>query len=230
MIPLKDYIGTRRFPFVTVLLILVNVMVFVWEMLVLSTGGDAALQQTFLNYGVVPSRAAVAPLTVVLLTFITSMFLHASILHIGGNMLYLWIFGNNIEDVLGHFWFLAFYFACGIVASAAQVFVSAGSDLPGIGASGAIAGVLAAYLIFFPRSQINTLLILGIFITIRRLPAIIVLGFWIVLQLVSGFLSFGQTQTGGVAVFAHIGGFAAGLILALPWLARARAVGARVRY
>jgi membrane associated rhomboid family serine protease len=230
MIPLSDRIPTRRFPIVTILLIVVNVLVFAWEMLQLNTGGDSALQQTFLNYGVVPSYVAVEPLSITLLTFVTSMFLHASILHIAGNMLYLWIFGNNIEDVLGHFWFTVFYFVCGFIASAAQVFVSAGSDLPGIGASGAIAGVLAAYLIFFPRSQINTLLILGIFITIRRLPAVLVLGLWFVLQLVSGFLSVGQTQSGGVAFFAHIGGFASGLILALPWLGQARAIGARIRY
>jgi membrane associated rhomboid family serine protease len=204
MIPLSDRIPTRRFPIVTILLILVNVLVFAWEMLQLNAGGDVALQQTFLNYGVVPGRVAVEPLSITLLTFVTSMFLHASLLHIGGNMLYLWIFGNNIEDVLGHFWFTVFYFVCGFAASIAQVLMSAGSDLPGIGASGAIAGVLAAYLIFFPRSQINTLLILGIFIAIRRLSAVIVLGLW-------------------------FGGFVAGLILALPWLAQARAAGARIR-
>ena len=221
MIPLSDSIPTRRFPIVTVSLIVVNVLVYLWEMLTVNTGGDAALQQTFLNYGVVPDRVFVEPLSITLLTFVTSMFLHASLLHIGGNMLYLWIFGNNIEDVMGHFWFAVFYFACGFAASAAQVLVSTGSDLPGIGASGAIAGVLAAYLIFFPNAQINTLLVLGIFITIRRLPALLVLGFWFVLQLINGFLTIGQTETGGVAFFAHIGGFVAGLILALPWLARA---------
>ena len=230
MIPLSDRIPTRRFPIVTILLIVANVLVFALEMLQLNPGGDNALQQTFLNYGVVPSRVAVEPLSITLLTFVTSMFLHASFLHIAGNMLYLWIFGNNIEDVLGHLWFTVFYFVCGFVASAAQVFVSAGSDLPGIGASGAIAGVLAAYLIFFPRSQINTLLILGIFLAVRRLPAVLVLGLWFALQLVNGFLSVGQTQLGGVAFFAHIGGFVAGLILALPWLGQARAIGARIRY
>jgi membrane associated rhomboid family serine protease len=227
---LSDRIPTRRFPIVTILLIIANVLVFALEMLQLNPGGDNALQQTFLNYGVVPSRVAVEPLSIILLTFVTSMFLHASFLHIAGNMLYLWIFGNNIEDVLGHFWFTVFYFVCGFVASAAQVFVSAGSDLPGIGASGAIAGVLAAYLIFFPRSQINTLLILGIFLAVRRLPAVLVLGLWFALQLVNGFLSVGQTQLGGVAFFAHIGGFVAGLILALPWLGQARVIGARIRY
>jgi membrane associated rhomboid family serine protease len=229
MIPLSDRIPTRRFPIVTILLILVNVLVFAWEMLQLNTGGDVALQQTFLNYGVVPGRVAVEPLSITLLTFVTSMFLHASLLHIGGNMLYLWIFGNNIEDVLGHFWFTVFYFVCGFAASIAQVLMSAGSDLPGIGASGAIAGVLAAYLIFFPRSQINTLLILGIFIAIRRLSAVIVLGLWFVLQLVSGFLSVGQTQSGGVAFFCNIGRVVFGVIQALPWLAQARAAGARIR-
>jgi len=230
MIPLSDRIPTRRFPIVTILLIVANVLVFALEMLQLNLGGDNALQQTFLNYGVVPSRVAVESLNITLLRFVTSMFLHASFLHIAGNMLFLWIFGDNIEDVLGHFWFAVFYFVCGFVASAAQVFVSAGSDLPGIGASGAIAGVLAAYLIFFPRSQINTLLILGIFLAVRRLPAVLVLGLWFALQLVNGFLSVGQTQLGGVAFFAHIGGFVAGLILALPWLGQARAIGARIRY
>jgi membrane associated rhomboid family serine protease len=230
MIPISDSIPTRRFPFMTILLILINVVVFVYEMLVLNGGGDNALQQTIVTFGVVPARVADGAFAQTLITFVTSMFLHASILHIAGNMLYLWIFGNNIEDVLGHFWFTVFYFACGFAASAAQVVMSWGSTLPGIGASGAIAGVLAAYLIFFPRSRINTLLIFGFFIMFRRLPAIIVLGLWFVIQLVQGFLSFGQTQSGGVAFFAHIGGFVAGLILALPWLAQARRIGARVLY
>jgi membrane associated rhomboid family serine protease len=230
MIPLSDQIPTRRFPIITVLLILVNVVVFGYELMIQSAGGDNALQDFIMNYGLVPAQVTSSSPSHVLWMFVASMFLHGSLLHIGGNMLYLWIFGNNIEDVLGHFWFVAFYFACGFAASFAQLIVSWGSPVPGIGASGAIAGVLAAYLIFFPRAQINTLLILGIFITIRRLPAILVLGVWFALQLFSGFVNMGQTQQGGVAFFAHIGGFMAGLILSLPWVGRARRIGARVLY
>jgi membrane associated rhomboid family serine protease len=230
MIPLSDRIPTRRVPVITILLIVINTIVFLYEMLLLNSGGDNVLQQFIVAYGLVPARVTSVPLPATLITFVTSMFLHASWLHIGGNMLYLWIFGNNIEDVLGHFWFTLFYFVCGFIASAAQVVMSWGSTLPGIGASGAIAGVLAAYLIFFPRSQINTLLILGFFIMFRRLPALLVLGLWFGIQLVQGFLSFGQTQSGGVAFFAHIGGFLAGLLLALPWLSQARRIGARVLY
>ena len=230
MIPLSDRIPTRRFPFVTILLILLNILIFGYQMLLLGAVGDNGLQQFIMQFGLVPARVASGLDPGTLFTFISSMFLHGSVLHIAGNMLYLWIFGNNIEDVLGHFWFTIFYFLCGFVASIAQVIMSWGSSVPGIGASGAIAGVLAAYLIFFPNSQINTLLIFGFFIAIRRLPAIIVLGLWFVIQLFNGFLVVGQTQMGGVAFFAHIGGFAAGLVLALPWLGPARRIGARSWY
>jgi membrane associated rhomboid family serine protease len=230
MIPLSDSNPTRRFPLITVSLILINTIVFGYELLLQFGGGDQVFQQFINTYGLVPSRLESGFSGQTLLTFFTSMFLHASPIHIIGNMLYLWIFGNNIEDIMGRFWFTLFYLLCGFAASFAQVSMSWGSDLPGIGASGAIAGVLAAYLIYFPRAQINTLLILGIFITIRRLPAVLVLGLWFVLQLFNGFVSFGQAQMGGVAFFAHIGGFITGLILALPWLLRARRSGARSWY
>jgi membrane associated rhomboid family serine protease len=223
MIPIRDRMPTRHFPIITVLLVVANILVFGYEMLVLSTGGDQALNREIFLYGVVPARVAAYPGPATWLTFLTSMFLHGSFLHIAGNMLYLWIFGNNVEDVLGHFWYAVFYLACGLVAGLAQVAASWGSNTPGIGASGAIAGVLAAYLIFFPRARVETLIFLGYFIAIRALPAVLVLGLWFVLQLFSGFTQIGNAQMGGVAYFAHIGGFVAGLILALPWLARARA-------
>jgi membrane associated rhomboid family serine protease len=198
-------------------------------MVLLTGGGEAELNQVIYQYGVVPARIAVGLGAGSWITFVTSMFLHGGILHLAGNMLYLWIFGNNVEDVLGHLWFGLFYFACGFLASAAQVWASWGDNIPGIGASGAIAGVLAAYLIFFPRARVDTLLFLGYFITTRRFPAIIVLGFWFVLQLFNGVLSFGVQQTGGTAWFAHIGGFVAGLVLALPWKGQARRVSFRTR-
>ncbi len=233
MIPLRDRVPTRHFAGVTLLLILINVIVFAYEMFLSTTGGDQALNQFIYVHGLVPARVASQGFTLpVLWTFITSMFLHGGWLHIIGNMLYLWIFGNNVEDILGHFWYTVFYLVCGLVANFAQLIMSAGADVPGIGASGAIAGVLAAYLIFFPRARVETLIFLGIFAFIRPIPAIVLLGFWFVLQLFSGFASIGAASTagGGVAYFAHIGGFIAGLILALPWIGRARAAGRSTYY
>ncbi len=222
MMPIRDRMPTTRFPVVTVILILINIVVFGWQMLILGGGGEEALQQAVTTWGVVPARVASDPGPLTWLTFVTSMFMHGGFMHILGNMLYLWIFGNNIEDVLGRFWFIIFYLLCGFAASAAQVAVSWGSPVPGIGASGAIAGVLAAYLLFFPTARVDTLIFLGLFARIAALPAVLVLGLWFVLQLFNGALSFGISQSGGVAWFAHIGGFVAGLILCLPWIARAR--------
>jgi len=222
MIPIRDRIPTRRFPIITVLLIVANVVAFLFEMSVLGSGGEQALEQTIYLLGVVPARVTGDFGGLALLNFVTSMFLHGGVMHILGNMLYLWIFGNNVEDVMGRFWFTLFYFASGFAASIAQVLASLGSNVPGIGASGAIAGVLAAYLLFFPTARVDTLIILGYFARLRALPAVVVLGLWFVLQLFNGILSFGIGQMGGVAWFAHIGGFVAGLILALPWVGRAR--------
>ncbi|HEX9115928.1 MAG TPA: rhomboid family intramembrane serine protease [Anaerolineae bacterium] len=232
MIPIRDRIPTRHFPGVTILLIVINVIVFGYEMLLSAAGGDPLLNRFIYTYGLVPARVATQGLTpAVLWTFISSMFLHGGWLHIIGNMLYLWIFGNNIEDVMGHFWFVGFYLICGLVANVAQLIMSWGANIPGIGASGAIAGVLAAYLIFFPTARVETLIFLGFFAFIRWIPAIILLGFWFVLQLFNGFTSIGAASAqGGTAYFAHIGGFVAGLILALPWLGRARSLGPRAYY
>jgi membrane associated rhomboid family serine protease len=230
MFPIRDRLPTIRFPLVTIALIAVNIMVFVLQMLVLGAGGERALNQMVFTFGVVPARVAhdFGPLT--WLTFVTSMFMHGGLMHIAGNMLYLWIFGNNVEDVMGPFWFTLFYFACGFAASLAQVFASWGSTVPGIGASGAIAGVLAAYLLFFPTARVETLIFFGYFARVRALPAVFVLGLWFVLQLFNGLLAFGVEQMGGVAWFAHIGGFVAGLVLALPWIGRARRMGRRAWY
>jgi membrane associated rhomboid family serine protease len=224
MFPIRDRIPTVRYPLITVILIAINIVVFGMQMLLLAGGGEGALQQAVNTFGIVPARITEEPFApATWLTFITSMFMHGGFMHILGNMLYLWIFGNNIEDVMGKFWFTAFYFATGIFASLAQVWSAPGSTTPGIGASGAIAGVLAAYLLFYPAARVDTLVFLGFFARIAALPAVLVLGLWFVLQLFNGVLSFGVAGGGGgVAWFAHIGGFVAGLVLCIPWIARAR--------
>ena len=149
------------------------------------------------------------------LTLLTSMFMHGGFMHIAGNMLYLWIFGDNIEDNFGHAKFLIFYLVCGLAASFAQIFVDPDSAIPSLGASGAIAGVLGAYLIMFPRNRVRTLLPLGFLWTTIELPAVVVLGFWIVIQIFSQYTAMASARhaSGGVAYMAHIGGFATGLLL-----------------
>lgn len=211
MIPLRDYIPTRRFPVVTALLLAANVVIFLFELFLDALG---ALEGFIYTFGVVPYRVTHQFNAMVAFSFVSSMFLHGGFIHIAGNMLYLWIFGNNVEDVMGRLRFLIFYLLTGVLAMLAQVFASANSRLPGIGASGAIAGVLGAYLVFYPHARVATLIPLGFFIRVAELPALIVLGFWFLLQLLNGVLSFGMSETGGVAWFAHIGGFVAGLILA----------------
>jgi membrane associated rhomboid family serine protease len=213
MIPIRDHAPSRTFPLVTVCIIVANVAVFVYQLLFV---GD--LEQFFYTHGMVPCLltgqcepipGALAPV----LTLLTSMFLHSGWLHIGGNMLYFWIFGNNIEDAMGHAGFAIFYLICGVVAGIAQVAIDPSSTIVNVGASGAIAGVLGAYLLLFPRAQVDTLVFLGFFINIVALPAILVLGAWFILQLFSGLTSLGVPTGGGVAVFAHIGGFVAGMLL-----------------
>ena len=196
-----DDTGRRSFPVVTYGLIALNVLFFFVEL----SGGDPFIQQ----WSVVPRRLISNPAGD-FPTIFTSMFMHGGWLHLLGNMLYLWIFGDNVEDSFGHAKFLVFYLLCGIAATFAQVFFSASSSVPNLGASGAIAGVLAAYLVLFPRGQVRVMMGRGII----PMPALVVIGFWIVLQLVSGIGSISQTaDTGGVAYMAHIGGFVAGLLL-----------------
>ncbi|MFQ6057615.1 MAG: rhomboid family intramembrane serine protease [Anaerolineae bacterium] len=222
MIPLRDINPTRAFPLVTVFLIVANALVFLYE---LALPSQEALNRFVSAMGVVPyeiiHNVDIPPpsLHPVYLTLLTAMFLHGGFVHIIGNMLYLWIFGNNVEDTMGSLRFLFFYLICGLGASGAQIGVvalqanQANSLVPNIGASGAIAGVLGAYLLLFPRAQVDTLLILGYMIRVIRLPAILVLSFWIVIQFFSGIASLGMPQAGGVAWFAHIGGFVAGVLL-----------------
>jgi Uncharacterized membrane protein (homolog of Drosophila rhomboid) len=194
---------------------------FAWELGLAAGSGDAALERTIIAWGVVPTRLTVAWargdfLSWEAVTLVTSQFLHGGWLHLLGNMLYLWIFGNNVEDRLGRVGFLLFYLAGGVLAGLAQVAVDPGSTSPTIGASGAIAATLGAYLVFFPGAKVTSLVFLGFFYQLIKIPAALVLGFWFVLQLVDGFASLGVAQSGGVAFFAHIGGFIAGA--AVAWL------------
>jgi membrane associated rhomboid family serine protease len=212
MLPLTDHNPRRIVPVVTMLIIIVNVLLFLWE---LTLGAD--LQRVMFNIGFVP-RFFWMPGYIVpnLERMFISMFLHGGFLHIAGNMLYLWIFGDNIEDRLGHVRYAIFYLLCGVVAALAHAFANPSSPLPAIGASGAIAGVLGAYLVLFPRARVTTLIPIFAFVTVREIPAVIVLGLWFVLQLFSGIGSLGVRDAdtaGGVAFFAHIGGFVAGMLL-----------------
>jgi membrane associated rhomboid family serine protease len=219
VIPISDDPPPRRsFPFVTLTLIAINIVVFIYE---LSLG--SGIELLFRSAGVTPLEFAVqtdvppaAPLGVFYTTLLTSMFLHGGFLHIGSNMLFLWIFGDNVEDRLGHLRYLTFYLLCGFGASFVHIYFNWGSTVPSVGASGAIAGVLAGYMLLFPSATVRTLLFLGPFITMTRVPAILMIGFWFVTQLVSGLAALGPAaQTTGVAFWAHVGGFVVGLPLVL---------------
>jgi len=223
VIPIKDYpeVPRRSFPWVMLTILGVNVLVFLYELTAPDTG---ALDTLFQEAGVVPVEwthnvviGPPPPLGFLPLTLITSMFLHGGLLHIASNMLYLFIFGDNVEDRLGHFRFLVFYFVCGIAAGLTHIAANADSATPSVGASGAIAGVLAAYLVIFPHAQVRTLLLIGPFILVPRIAAAFLIVFWFITQFISGITSLGASTdtSGGVAVWAHVGGFIAGLILAL---------------
>jgi len=202
MLPIGDDNSARRIvPLVTYALIVVNVLFFLAEL----AGGDAFIQ----TWAFVPSRFLANPVAD-FLTLFTSMFMHAGLLHLGGNMLYLWIFGDNVENRFGHVKFLIFYLLCGLGATFAQLLFSMGSNVPNLGASGAIAGVLGAYIIMFPQGRVRVLQGTQVI----QVSALIVIGFWIILQLFSSVGSIANTaDTGGVAYMAHVGGFAAGVVL-----------------
>src|SRR5262249_18751548 len=209
MIPLRDVIPSRTTPYVTISLVVLNVLVFLYQ---LSLGSDG--QAFVYEYGLVPAMFSWP-------SVITSMFLHGGFLHIAGNMLYLWVFGNNVEDSMGHFRFLVFYLLCGVAAAAGHVMISPDSTVPTMGASGAIAGVLGAYLLLFPSAKIDTWIpVWWLFLTTIEVPAFFFLGFWFLLQVISGLpeLAFSSAQ-GGVAWWAHIGGFVAGVVL-IPFFKR----------
>jgi len=210
MIPLADDNPTRTFAFVTVLLILANVLVFIYELIL---PGEVAVAAFFADFALVPVDLMRAPSAAVYGTVFSSMFLHGGWLHLLGNVLFLWIFGNNIEDSVGHFQFVIFYLLCGIGAAVTQVLINPDSHIPMVGASGAISGVLGAYLLLFPRARVLMLVPIWIFLKFIYVPAWLVLLCWFGLQLLSGYLVIGQMHTGGVAFWAHIGGFMAGMIL-----------------
>jgi membrane associated rhomboid family serine protease len=209
VIPYKDDNPTSTTPFVTVSLIAANVLVFLFQ----SLGSG---QDVFLRYGAVPAALLGGEVSMQAvpagLTVLTSMFMHGGLLHLGGNMLYLWIFGDNIEDELGHWRFVAFYLLGGTVAAYSHALASGGSMVPMVGASGAVSAVLGAYLLLFPGARVRTLVFFGFYVDVVRLPALIVIGFWAIIQMVNGLASSGSVALGGVAWFAHIGGFLYGLV------------------
>jgi hypothetical protein len=215
MIPIRDRNPSGTFPYVTIGIIIINVLIFLYE---LSLG--SGLGEFIMKFGVVPLKVSyysqVPDLTFIntFFPFISSMFLHGGFVHLIGNMWFLWIFGDNIEDKLGHFKFIAFYFLCGIIASSVHVFFNSQSNVPCVGASGAIAGVLGAYMVTFPHARVVTIVPLFVFIQVMELPAIVVLGFWFVIQFFNGAASITASASGaGVAWWAHIGGFAAGAMI-----------------
>jgi membrane associated rhomboid family serine protease len=210
MIPVKDINPTQRFAVITALLLVLNSAVYVYEVSL----GQAA-ESFIASYALIPGRLfsdmdwrGGAP---VVLTLFTSMFLHGGLLHVAGNMLYLWIFGNNIEDSMGRIRFVLFYFLCGIAAAYSHALANANSPVPMIGASGAVSGVLGAYLLLFPRARVLTLVIFGFYVRTIEVPALAVLGFWFLLQFLNALISSGTGQ--GIAWYAHIGGFVAGMVL-----------------
>jgi membrane associated rhomboid family serine protease len=221
MIPLRDDNPIRGRPVVTIGIIALCTVVFLWQLWLPPRSAQAAVYLLGLIPALLLGNATLdGPQWVPTgATLFTSMFLHGSLLHIGGNMLYLWIFGDNIEDRLGRGRFIAFYLICGVVAALAQALGNPRSTVPMIGASGAISGVLGAYLVLYPRARVLVLLPLLIVFYTVRVPAVIVLGFWFVGQLVS---SFTTGAAGGVAFGAHVGGFVAGVVLIRPFLRERR--------
>ncbi len=211
MIPFKDDNPTHTFPLFTIVLIVVNTIVFVLQVI-----SPADPRHTVLAYGAIPNYLLtfknVQPVHPVLTVF-SSMFMHGGFLHLGGNMLYLWIFGNNIEDKLGHTRFIIFYLLGGIAAAYSHAITEPSSMLPMIGASGAVSGILGAYLLLFPRARVHMLIFLGFFVHVVRLPAFLVIGFWIVIQFINGLISKGMAGHAGIAWFAHIGGFVFGILM-----------------
>ncbi|KPK24531.1 MAG: hypothetical protein AMK69_15955 [Nitrospira bacterium SG8_3] len=215
MIPLKDENPSKTIPIVNTCLILTNFFVFVYQNFFAPGGPEALIPRL----GAIPYEVINAVdlnpknLVPVPLTLVTSMFIHGGWLHLLSNMLYLWIFGDNVEDMLGHLKYLCFYLICGVMASLTHAFVNLSSQVPVVGASGAIAGVLGAYIFLFPKARIRTVLILLIFVRVVRVPAVVLLGYWILIQILSGMTDCGSLTRTGIAWFAHVGGFGAGFIL-----------------
>ena len=218
MFPYKDDNPSSTFPVVTITIIVLNIVVFILQIL---SGTDG--RQIVYAYGAIPHNIVTMQTTQPIhptLTLFTSMFMHGGLFHIFGNMLYLWIFGNNIEDRLGHVRFILFYLFCGIAAAVSHALITPSSTMPMIGASGAISGVLGAYLLLFPYARIHTVIFLGFFVQTIKVPALIVIGFWAIIQIVSGLTAQVIQNQGGIAWFAHVGGFIAGLFTIKLWQPR----------
>lgn len=214
MFPIRDHNPSRRTPYVVIALIAINIVVWLYDVSVIQPGG--LLNRFYTEYALVPAFISQGE---GFQGLFTHMFLHGGFMHLAGNMLFLWIYGDNMEDEMGHVPFLVFYLACGFAAAFGQYAAEPYSNVPMVGASGAIAGVMGGYLLMFPKARIDILLILIVFFRIFPIPAWIVLGLWLVLQLVGGFST--PLNGGGVAYWAHLGGFVAGAILTLPlWLRR----------
>ena len=213
MIPIRDINPTERFAVVTAFFIAVNIVVFLYELLL----GVAAREAFVSSFALIPQRMfsqateahGATPIPAGA-TIFTSMFLHGGFLHIAGNMLYFWIFGNNIEDAMGRLRFIVFYFLCGSLAACSHALANTASPVPMIGASGAISGILGAYLMLYPRARVLTLVVFGFYVRTVELPAMFVLGFWFVLQFLNALLTTGSG--GGIAWYAHVGGFIAGVM------------------
>ena len=225
MIPIKDKNPSQTVPYLNYLLIGINIVVFAYQF---SLG--SGVEELYAKYALIPARlvgglTASHPDLRPLITVFTSMFLHGGFLHILGNMLYMWVFADNIEDKFGHIRFVIFFFLCGALASALHVVIDPHSPVPTVGASGAISGVLAAYLVMFPRTRVVTIIPIFFFLQIAELPAMAVIGLWFVIQFFNGVLSLGYETAGmgGVAWWAHMGGFLAGLVLVFPFRRRAKA-------
>ena len=218
MIPYKDDNPVTLIPFVTISIIVLNILVFL-----LQVTSQSGIKEATYAYGALPHSLLTMEKTQPihpLMTVFSSMFMHGGLFHLGGNMLYLWIFGNNIEDRLGHVRFIIFYLLCGITAAYAHAVTSAHSLVPMIGASGAVSGILGAYVLLFPKANVHTLLFLGFFVTTVKIPALIVIGFWAIIQFINGLISAGLHEGSGVAWFAHIGGFLIGLLTIKLWVPR----------
>ncbi len=210
MIPIRDQIKPRRTPIINYLLIAINIIVFI-----LQWSAGANQESIVYEFALIPASFSDGIDLSEIRDVFTSMFMHAGLMHLLGNMIYLWIFGDNVEDAMGHFTYLLFYLAGGFVASITHIFVNPGSQIPTVGASGAIAAALGAYLVLYPQSRVATFIPLGFFMTLRMLPASIVLVMWFVLQLFNGVLTLGAADMGGTAFWAHIGGFVFGAFIAL---------------
>ncbi len=220
MIPLRDSIPSRTFPAVTIALIVANVAVFLWQ-LSLGPGNESLV----LEMGAVPARftrgaPAAAQALPAPATLLTSMFLHGGLFHLAGNMVFLWIFGNNVEDAVGHVRFVVFYALCGVAAASGHILFHPDSRIPMVGASGAISGVLGAYFLLYPQARIRTLVFLGFLAQVVNVPAYIFLGVWFLMQFVTGAATEASSAGGGVAWMAHVAGFVAGVPLLLVFRRR----------